>query len=124
MKRLTKKSSLTGYTKAKSRPFIYDEELVRKLGKLEDLEEELGCPIEVIAKALKNGIYTYYDCLTGTLPFDSDYEFEDEFWHCENIYFGVNPFGNITLMFGYKKEDHLELSDYKKTWWLRKDKSE
>lgn len=31
---------------------VYD-----KLGKLEDLEEELGCPLEVLIRALIEGIY-------------------------------------------------------------------
>ena len=31
--------------------------LLDKLGKLEDLEEQLGCPLEVVFKALEYGIY-------------------------------------------------------------------
>ena len=31
--------------------------LLDKLGKLEDLEEQLGCPLEVVVKALEYGIY-------------------------------------------------------------------
>ena len=32
------------------------DDLKNKLGKLEDLEDELGCPLEVVFKTLKEGI--------------------------------------------------------------------
>ena len=35
------------------------DQVITKLGKLEDLEQELGCPIEVLFKAIKNEIYVY-----------------------------------------------------------------
>ena len=35
--------------------FIQEGQLVQKLGKLEDLEEQLGCPLEVVLKAVKQG---------------------------------------------------------------------
>ena len=35
---------------------IDNEEIFNKLGKLEDIEEELGIPLEVLFKALLNGI--------------------------------------------------------------------
>jgi hypothetical protein len=76
-----------------------------KLGKLEDLEEQLGCPLEVFVKALKNGIY-----------------YDDKFEHPVFILDKDN----------FKTKDYhllvtgtiVYLKDYKKTWWLKKDKSE
>ena len=35
---------------------ISDDMIFNKLGKLEDLEDELGCPLEVVFKTLKEGI--------------------------------------------------------------------
>lgn len=34
------------------------EEIITKLGKIEDLEENLGCELKIIIKALMLGIYT------------------------------------------------------------------
>lgn len=56
MERLTIKDDLLGYKKAKPRPFIYDEELVRKLGKLEDFIEE----IDNATIIHKDGIATFH----------------------------------------------------------------
>lgn len=77
------------------------QEFINKLGKLEDLEEELGCPLEVIIKALKDGIYNkrgfhykviLYEDVLCAYPIDV----YDESW---------------------------ELSNYKNNWWLKEDRS-
>ena len=78
-----------------------------KLGRLEDLEEQLGCPLEVVFKALINGIYI------------------------KNIY---GEMINFKCRITYKNEElgwyfniingYVMVKDYKKTWWLKKDKSE
>ena len=80
-----------------------------KLGKLEDLEEQLGCPLDVVFKALKIGIYTNLknrnrEDLTKYFCFNL-YNLDTE------LYLG-NP-----IIF-------VNLKDYKKTWWLKEDKSE
>jgi hypothetical protein len=68
MSRLTEKfEDNSGYTPIVNHPVrkeitLYDFEeedydcCVEKLGKLEDLEEELGCPLEVVFKAIEEGI--------------------------------------------------------------------
>ena len=89
-----------------------------KLGKIEDLEEKLGCPLEVIFKAIYSGIYTNWDW------YYDEFDINAELSHIDNVYYGVNPFGKISIMFGYKKETIIDLKDYKKTWWLKDDKSE
>ena len=70
--------------------------------KYKDLEEQLGCPLEVIIRALKDGIYNkrgfhyeviLYEDVLCAYPIDV----YDESW---------------------------ELSNYKKTFWLKEDKSE
>ena len=73
-----------------------------KLGKLEDLEEQLGCPLDVVFKAIKNGIYDkkgFHYTVILDLDFLRAYPLDlfDEKW---------------------------QLSDYQKTWWLKEDKSE
>ena len=74
-----------------------------KLGRLEDLEDEIGCPLEVICKALKQEvIYT---------------KFSKESKH----FMIENRFGKYLI---YDKEWLIELKDYKKTWWLKADRSE
>ena len=81
--------------------------LLDKLGKLEDLEDELGCPLEVLSEISKNGFYEHY----GYIPpyhisridiFKREIMYYDE----ETNYFTV------------------KLKDYKKTWWLKEDRSE
>lgn len=108
MSRLTgnKKDSLTNYKvkKIDENWTVNIQNCINKLGKLEDLEEELGCPLEVVFKALKEGIYCVdYDnqeirkfitplCLNTTS--------KQLYWYGNNIGFP-------------------DLKDYKKTWWLK-----
>ncbi len=87
----------------------YDEDILVKLGKLEDLEEQLGCPLEVVFKALTERIVFKHritqQILLGRKPElvfrDNEYRF----------YIGYHTFGQ-----------EVKLSDYQKTWWLPKDK--
>lgn len=78
-----------------------------KLGKLEDLEEQLGCPLDVLMNALNGCIY-YMD---------------DDCLECEvNPYLVKDYHGFAFDIFDYGSWFYL--SDYKKTWWLKEDKSE
>jgi hypothetical protein len=78
-----------------------------KLDKIEDLEDELGCPLEVVFEAIKEGIYCVdYDNqkirkFIAPLCFNSTSK--QFYWYGNNI--------------GYP-----DLKDYKKTWWLPSDK--
>lgn len=83
--------------------------IYNKLGKLEDVEEELGCSIEIVIRALKNGIYV--DNLNG-IP---EHLIVDL-----NNYLSFNAWNTKT----YRKEGYIDLKDYGKTWWLKKDRSE
>lgn len=82
--------------------------LIKSLTEYEAIKkqkEELGCQLEVFVKALKNGIY-----------------YDDKFEHPVFILDKDN----------FKTKDYhllvtgtiVYLKDYKKTWWLKKDKSE
>ena len=130
MSRLTKKVNDAYYVKDPRH--LYDDtwELVQELGKLEDLEDELGCPIEVVFKAiLQNHIYIQmYDrdekgkiyepkklvmykqenvCLSRTKNHNPDV------W-CLSFWGGWN---DLWVACAY-------LKDYKKTWWLSSDLEE
>ncbi len=117
-------SRLTKYEPREYSKFPYqlkDDELctkldsIHKLGKLEDLEDELGCPLEVREKTL-NSFYC---------P-----KFEND----EELYtYYVYAFNNkelfIRLVYSQYDECYNEittvlLKDYQKTWWLKDDRSE
>lgn len=68
---------------------------IRKLGKLEDLEEELGIPLEVLFKALKEGFY--YKSKTPD---------------------GIFMYPQINTTIGHQKGEWF-IGCY--TWWLTKD---
>ena len=80
-----------------------------KLGKLEDLEEQLGCPLDVVVKALKIGIYTNL-----------------KNWNREDLtkYFCLNLYNIETEWFLGNPIILVNLKDYKNTWFLKEDKSE
>lgn len=87
--------------------------LLEKLGKLEDLEEELGCPLEVMLKALKYGFYDKYG------KWYKDYDFNLKYdWLLSN------PNDKYLIFDGEDIYFELKLRDYKKTWWLKEDMSE
>ena len=81
---------------------------IDKLGKLEDLEEKLGCPLEVLSSIYNNGFYV--DILDYVPPyriyridiFKKEITFYDEEANCFSV----------------------KLCNYKKTWWLKEDRSE
>ena len=85
------------------------EEELEYADKMHNLEEELGCPLVVVGKALiQNCFYdveynSYRETDIGFIPEEQILVISIDEW--EN--------GNTLL-----------LSDYKKTWWLKEDKSE
>ena len=113
MSRLTRKVEYEGETLygspigTKCDDFDQLQNIYNKLGKLEDLEDELGCPLDVVFKAIKNGIDGYLELI---LEYD-----EKDGWYFNAIwkYNDFGDYGNI-----------LYLKDYKKTWWLKEDLSE
>ena len=101
MSRLTKKindglvlDKYTDYEKAL---------MLHKLCQHEDVEEELGCPLEVVFKALKEGIYQS-DGGRRKYP--------------------TIEYNEATKKFYFTFGTYCNVDDYKKTWWLREDKSE
>lgn len=131
MKRLTRKSNREYYeTHIRSvddnytyeqflqdRPYtlhhIYCVEYETKLGRLEDLEEELGCPLEVVFKALKEGVKVNMKFLDTDITDDilrPRLYYSDDF-QC---------YGLPIQSWGY----FVKLKDYQKTWWLKGEKNE
>lgn len=113
MTRLTKK---VGDNYCSQSGDFYD--LYNKLGKLEDLEEEIGCPLEVLFKLAKQRHFYYEEneelhlinCFDIEL-FNNKIYFDSN-WIDHDIELG--DFGTIELPF----------KDYGITWWLKKDRSE
>ena len=100
MTRLTKKFNGEYYYK-NATTIMFNSEInyntIQKLGELEDLEEQLNCPLEIIFKATENGIIDY----KGKVH--------------EVLYGGKYLFA--------VKDDELYcafyLNNYQKTWWLK-----
>ena len=90
-------------------------DVYNKLGKLEDLEEELGCPLEVVFQAIKEGIVFEHNVIHQTIKSKSTHLFY---------------FQNKWIIRAYVKIANSEnaydryLKDYKKTWWLKETKEE
>lgn len=85
-----------------------DNQLLKELNaKYKDLEEQIGCSFDVVFKALKNGIFT------KDLP-------------SEKIVKWYGRLSNVETEW-YLSDDNkvcINLKGYKKTWWLREDRSE
>lgn len=95
-------------------------EIYHKLGKLEDLEDELGCSLDVVFKALKDKEiivkYTYgldepiEKLKTHKISGLSIYFTDFVFWVYDDII--------------VDNEFDVNLKDYKKTWWLKEELKE
>lgn len=76
------------------------DEVVQRLGKLEDLEEDLGCSLETIIEATTNGII--------------DWEGKE---HC--VVFQENC---LLVIENDELQYALALKNYRKSWWLKGEK--
>ena len=104
MSRLTRKTNIKNNLK---NCYYYENinnsttvDVYNKLGKLEDLEDELGCPLETIIEATTNGIIDF-EGKKHEVVFAQYYLFvveEDELRHA------------------------FALKNYRKSWWLPSDK--
>ena len=82
-----------------------------KLERLEDIEEKLGCPLEVMFKALKQM-----------------FVFHKENGKIELLLVFLSNKSNDLYLYGFTEittqDVRLSLKDYKKTWWLSETKEE
>jgi hypothetical protein len=116
MERLTKKNNGNTPYNQKEYPYLASadiNDITNKLGKLEDIEEELGIPLEVLFKALKKG----------------------KVWACENslwgysyhnvVRFNLNEVILQSKVCSYSDCDwDIDLKDYGKTWALTSEELE
>lgn len=89
-------------------PITTTREINNKLGRLEDLEEQIGCPLDVLVKAMTSKIY--YDIASGV-------------GEIVQPYLVVNDDG-MFVFDTLDDTDYIYLNDYKQTWWLKEDRSE
>ena len=111
MSRITNKSNNnSGYVLSNKEDFTENSyQAIQKLGKLEDLEEQIGCPLEKLIKfSTQLTVYTIYGIHTNEIVL---------------IDFSLNRI-HITKNRDLNNIYTLYISDYKKTWWLKEDKSE
>ena len=93
---------------------VYD-----KLGKLEDIEEKVGCPLEVREKAL-SGFYIHG---YGYVSNNDDFIYlrkDDKGYYLKVVIHPSKP--TPPHFYGYCDIHYLK--DYKKTWFLKEDRSE
>ena len=103
MNRLIKKDQYGDYMP------IYHKEVCDKLYALENLEQDLGCPLDVVFKALKDGIYVKDE--------DDDILF----------YYGkvvLDGRGFLHYIECGEMMEGFPLDEYKETWWLSETKEE
>ena len=110
MSRLTKKHRLLELYVAKEN--VPQHIAFDKLGRLEDLEDELGCPLDVVFMALKDGIYHEF----GKLLYDGE--------NLKLHYIKKQGWGLYPIICDYDEAEAFLLKDYKKIWWLSSDKEE
>ena len=114
MERLTEKNNGNTPYNQTEYPYLAGADInniTNKLGKLEDIEEELGIPLEVLFNALKDGIYRFYE------------EFEDEPPYIYYTEIDVVCCEEDKWLF-VCGNDIYYLKDYGKTWALTREELE
>jgi hypothetical protein len=128
MKKLTKEDILsfpiTSFGRSIGKQLA--SQVVHELLGYKQLEEELGCSLEVVVKALKNGVYVLDEetggtklILRGFINSTQDYE-DGTFGFIDDRYWAMKKL-EVT---GLCVPIYYAWKDYKKTWWLKEDKSE
>lgn len=87
-----------------------------KLGELEDLEEQIGCPLEVFVKLHQQMKFYRLNALNEIIECEIDNPNDDEVYHIQADGIIFNQYDYGWQFYSFK--------DYKKTWWLKEDKSE
>lgn len=92
--------------------------VIEKLGKLEDLEEQIGMPLDfILNEIIGNNIYYLYE---------SNYEDHVDFEVATGLYRERHPFSGELGEWQIKTDSCYEfkISDFNKTWWLSEDEAE
>lgn len=94
--------------------------------KYKNLEEQLGCPLEVVVKAIRDGIYGFHKIYDGART-----EEIEVFEHFEVSFDGYSLWNETH--YEYNRDEIFKISpilneislyDYKKTWWLKENHEE
>lgn len=98
-------------------------ELEHKLRKYEAIEQELGIPLEVLFKALKEGIWTNHlfdvdESIEGKFNFRRLKLVNYEEWYLEELY---HPYGDANCG---DRGICVKLKDYGETWALTREELE
>ncbi len=93
-----------------------DDAMYRKLKSLEDIEEELGCPLEIIFKALKDGQVIYKHIVGLENP-----KINLKAHKITGLSFDGKNYGLWLYDNGCSDEFYVYIKDYKNTWWLKED---
>ena len=90
------------------------KEIYTKLGKLEDLEDDLGCPLDVVFKALKEN-YIIFKHVVGLNNPSINLETHKVLGLiCIGGKFGLELCDGV-----FGDEFYVDTKDYGKTWWLK-----
>ena len=116
MERLTEKAEI-GYREKDNDYSIKIS--IQKLGKLEDLEQELGIPLEVLFKALKEGIW--FKNKNGKLRNVDKIHLNSLLFWMDKFAVDCLPEEEIEEGFNYIQ---LHFKDYGKTWALTREELE
>ena len=95
-----------------NKELLFVGEVMNKLGSLEDLEDELGCPLDVVFKAFKEGFYFISDLYCKNV-------FTKQFIDRVLLYYS-DELRCYCFSIGYR-DDRIYLKDYGKTWALTKE---
>lgn len=95
-----------------------------ELIKYKDYEEEVKCPLEVLKKGIKK--FYEYDVINNRMLEYTDDDFENDRYARFEIVVNLNRKEIIVIDYMDIADIDIrrfKLKDYKKTWWLKKDKS-
>ena len=98
------------------------QEFINKLGRIEDLEEQIGCPLDVVFTALSRGFYIDINKVEIDPPLQNPIE-ELLLVNCPKD-FRLNLWYERIEVASFGHYLEIYLKDYKKTWFLKNDKGE
>lgn len=107
------------YQETKDNDFCKDVnemvEALETIKELVDLQDDLGCPLKVIGQLFKQD-FIYFKYLSNVQTMKVKV--------IKGLSYGSNPGWYFTCVYDNVDFIYISLRDYKKTWWLKEDKSE
>lgn len=104
---------------------IYINKELKYAEKYHILEEKIDCPLEILEKGIKK--FYEYDAINNCMREYTDDDFENDRQARFEIVVNLNRQEIIVIDYMDAADINIKrfkLSDYKKTWWLKKDKRE